>query len=409
MIESNDDELVVACRAELLSITLNDPSRIWTTQTTPLNPVPEPVKVLAPPIQGPPPKSMNKLKTEGLWTILEEKRLSTDGVIDRYPGIMSCLKNHDFHILTKPCSPYIPNCVREFYDFYGTLIPQTKKQEATLKYVGYVVVWGRKVLCDSTTINTILECTNNIANPHQHRMKTKSFEEIKNWLAPLICDGTSKLLEVGTPIMKRDMHVDAGYWFGFISSTVIPSQNESVLRHSKVAFLGMIIAWERINLGMIVEQEMAMRAKQRQTSLPFLVLITELWRQDQVPKNAKKDVEIIPTSSTDIQRIEAEYLKDQTEKMQKPAPVDLSPVGVTNFIPAQAFLPTLAPGPSGISKNTATFADTPCSSVAALPPRLTVAVSQTPFTDASLLQMGQLTQSADRRSARLETSIPDMI
>uniref|UniRef100_M1DYY5 Integrase core domain containing protein n=1 Tax=Solanum tuberosum TaxID=4113 RepID=M1DYY5_SOLTU len=196
---------------------------------------------------------------------------------------------------------------------------------------------------------------------------TKTLEYMKKWLAPLISDDTLKWLEVGAVIEKKDLNVAARYWVGFISKIL-------------------------------------MRAKQRQTSLLFPVLIIELSRRARVPRDAKKGVEVIPTSSNDIQRIEAEYLKDQAEKRQKASPVDPSPVVDTNSIPAEAFLPTPAHGPSGTS--TATPFDVPSSSATALPPRpAAAAISRTPITQASLLWIGQLTHSADRWAARLKTTI----
>ncbi|KAG5580268.1 hypothetical protein H5410_050895 [Solanum commersonii] len=123
-----------------------------------------------------------------------------------------------------------------------------------------------------------------------------------------------------------------------------------------------------------------MHAKQSQTSLPFLVLITALCRNARVPLDTEKDVKVMPTTSTNIRKIEVKYLKDQAEKKQ-------TEVATTRSTPTEALLLTPALGPSGISITTATSTDTPGSSAA---------ISRPPLTHASLLQMGQIDLSADR-------------
>ncbi|KAG5580815.1 hypothetical protein H5410_051442 [Solanum commersonii] len=87
------------------------------------------------------------------------------------------------------------------------------------------------------------------------------------------------------------------------------SQNESILHHPKAVCLGSIMSKKSIDMGLIIEQEMAMRPSE-QTSLP-----------------------------------EAEYIRDEADR-KRAALVDTSSEVDVDSIPAETSLPTPASGPS---------------------------------------------------------------
>ncbi|KAG5576752.1 hypothetical protein H5410_056886 [Solanum commersonii] len=305
---SEDEKRSINRRNELRART--QPTSIGTpSAATPLTtesvPTPAP-PLVAPvlPVAPPPPRLLNILKGDGLRSILEEKLLFVEGLEGKHAEVLDTLRYHELEQFTRLRGPYIPSWVWEFYLVYGELVQKNKKKPSELQPVKSVMVRGNEGL-----------------------PIVPSLDDLKGWLAPMISNTTPRWMEARALIEKRDMNIASRYWFCLIISTIMPTLNESVLHHPKAACLGFIIAKRRIDLGLLVSQQMAMRAKQTQT-------------------DPASDIEVNSSFSSDIRRIEAEFTREEVDR-GRTTPTDISLEVDIDSLPAEALSSTPASEPSG--------------------------------------------------------------
>ncbi|KAG5630790.1 hypothetical protein H5410_002507 [Solanum commersonii] len=283
-----------------------------TTEPVPLAPPSvDPTLPVAPPL----PRLLNRLKGDGLQTILEEKLLLAEGLEGK----------HDEARRSSVTAEHIN-------------IELGQPLHLVLPYLGFSIV--------------------------------PDLDDLKGWLALMISDITPRRLDAGSPIEKRDMNIGSRYWFGFMSSTIMPSQNESIMRHPKAACLG-------DGCESQIDIDIPAISCSRSTS------ITELCRHAGVPRDPASDIEVTLSSSTDIRHIVAKFTQEENDRRR--AALDTSPK--RHLHPPRPLSPQVY------------------QLLLLLPHRLQPAR----ITQAIILKMRQLAYSADVRSTRLERSIPKMI
>lgn len=121
------------------------------------------------------------------------------------------------------------------------------------------MVRDKEVECQREHINGILGRPLNSSCLYEGFSVVPSINDLKGWLAPMIFDVTSKCIGVWVPIEKRSMNIASSFWFVFISRSIMPSHNKSFLHLAKKAFLGFIMSRRRIDLGLLISQNMALK------------------------------------------------------------------------------------------------------------------------------------------------------
>lgn len=212
------------------------------------------------PLVIPLPSLLKTFKCDGLRTIFEEKILSTEGLEGKYSDVRDTLHYHWFDQFTRPRCPYIPLWVREVYTSFSELVSKSKNKASNFRLVKFFMVGGKEVGCISECINIVLGRALHSTHPYIGLPIAQSLDYLNVWLAPLIPGTTIRWIETRAPIEMRDLSIVAQFLFGFITNTFISSQNESIIRDLKEAWLGSIIYFRSIDIRLLIEQNMAMRS-----------------------------------------------------------------------------------------------------------------------------------------------------
>lgn len=105
-------------------------------------------------------------------------------------------------------------------------MPKNKKQASEFRSVRLVIVQCLEVECYSEHVNVGMGRRLHSLRPYEKLPPVASLDKLKGWWGTMISKDTERWIGIGTPIEKRDLNIVARLWFGFISRTIMPSQNE---------------------------------------------------------------------------------------------------------------------------------------------------------------------------------------
>uniref|UniRef100_M1DF28 Polyprotein protein n=1 Tax=Solanum tuberosum TaxID=4113 RepID=M1DF28_SOLTU len=219
------------------------------------------------------------------------------------------------------------------------------------------MVKGKKVECHNEHINAVLGRPLHSVLPYQGLPIAPSLDYLKGWLALMISNTTLRWMEEGDPIEKKDMNIAS--WSANFTGDDYESQTNTYI-----------------------------------SAIP--VLITKLCQRARVPWDPTSDIEVTPSSSTNIRRIEAKFTRQEAGG-RRATPTYISPEVDVDSLPVEEPLSTLTSEYSGIPA--------PSSQI----PGASSSSESTKVTHVMILKMGRLAYSANVRATRLERSIPEMI